>query len=146
MTHAFRLVVLVFLIGLCGCGSGRPTPVPVKGKVLYQKSTPAVGALVVFHPVDPAVEKQIGGKPYGKVKEDGSFSLTMYHPDDGAPPGEYGVTIDWQVPKNAKMNFSIGEGGNTMSKLNPRYSSPQSPAFKKVVQSGTTNEFLFEVD
>lgn len=141
----FGFLTTIVLVG-CG-GSGKPAAVPVKGKVMYRKTTPAAGALVVFHPTDPNVEKIIGGKPFAKVNEDGTFTLTTYEPNDGAPPGEYGVTIDWQVPKKeGKFAFSIGEGGNTQSKLNPRYGNPQQPVFKESVKKGAANEFTFEVD
>ena len=113
---------------------------------MFQKSVPASGALVVFHPTDPSYEKQIGGKPFAKVKEDGTFALTTFAEGDGAPEGEYGVTIDWRPPaKEAK--FSIGDGGATgPSKLNPKYGNPQQPVLKATVKKGEANQFTFDVD
>jgi hypothetical protein len=35
-------------------------------------------------------------KPRGVVGRDGAFSLTCYRADDGAPAGNYTVTILWQ--------------------------------------------------
>ncbi|MBY0457927.1 MAG: hypothetical protein K2V38_11355 [Gemmataceae bacterium] len=32
-------------------------------------------------------------RPYAKTKEDGTFVLTSYLPDDGAPIGEYSVMV-----------------------------------------------------
>src|SRR5262245_4488708 len=90
---------------VAGCGSGKPQTVPAGGKVLFHKATPAAGALVVFHPADPAAEKRIGGKPFAKVKDDGTFALTTYAEGDGAPEGEYGVTVDWRgKAKDAKFS------------------------------------------
>ncbi|VTS01927.1 hypothetical protein [Tuwongella immobilis] len=140
------LILAVVMIG-CSNGPTRPDVIPVKGKVVYQQSTIPAGALVVFHPTSPDVEKQIGGKPFATVKDDGTFALTTYANEDGAPEGEYGVTVDWR-PKSAKQpKFSLGEGGNAgVSKLKPIYSNPQKPVLKASVKKGTVNEFTFQVD
>jgi hypothetical protein len=130
-----------------GCGgNGKPDVVPAGGQVMFKKTTPAVGALVVFHPVDPALEKQIGGKPFAKVKEDGSFTLTSYAEGDGAPEGEYGVTVDWRgKAKDAKI--TIGDSGPAgASLLNPKYGIPQQPVFKFSVKKGEANKFTLDVD
>jgi hypothetical protein len=142
------LVLAAVGLTVLGCGTGRPPCFPVTGKVTFQKKTPAAGALVVFHPTDPAVEKQFGGKPFAKVNEDGTFTLTTYSEQDGAPEGEYGVTIDWRgKAKDGKPSFSLGEGGAVgQPLLNPKYSNPQQPAFKVTVKKGQPNEFTFEVD
>jgi hypothetical protein len=138
--------LLAGVVTLAGCGSGKVSTVPARGKVMFKKTTPAAGALVVFHPTDLTFEKRIGGKPFAKVQEDGSFTLTTFAEGDGAPEGEYGVTIDWQgKPKAAKLSLS-SEGGSTTSLINPRYSNPQQPAFKATVKKGEANDFSFNVD
>lgn len=137
---------LLLFAALAGCGSPKPDVVPAGGKVTYRKTTVPAGALVVFHPADPETEKRIGGKPFAKVGDDGTFRLTTYAEGDGAPPGDYGVTIDWRgTEKGAK--FSLGsEGGGGAPKLNPKYSTPSAPAFKITVKKGDSNEFAFDVD
>src|SRR5262245_48927106 len=116
--------VLVALL-VTGCGSGKPEAVPAGGKVVFHKTTPAAGALVVFHSADPAYERRVGGKPFAKVSDDGTFALTTYAEGDGAPEGEYGVTIDWRG-KSREGKFSIGEGGAAGPPLlNPKYGNPQ---------------------
>ena len=141
------LALMAGIVVLAGCGDDkRPPTIQVTGKVMYKKTTIPVGAMIVFHPTDPAVEKKIGGKPRGTVKEDGTYVLTMFGPDDGAPEGEYGVTIDWRMkPKTAKMSLT-DEGGDVRPILNPKYSTPANPAFKVTVKKGDKNEFNFEVD
>lgn len=142
---------LCALVGTAGCGTRRPPVVPVGGKVMYKKTTPAHGALVVFHPASYDIEKQIGGKPVGKVREDGTFTLTTYEEDDGAPEGEYGVTIDWRgsPAERGKLSLSSegGEGlGSGLPRLQPKYSNPQQPFTKVTVKKGEANQFVFEVD
>lgn len=147
MRAGFLFALLVSSLAGCGGGS-RPDPVPAGGKVAYRKSTIPAGALVVFHPADPATEKAIGGKPFAKVKDDGTFELTTYAEGDGAPPGDYGVTIDWR-PAGKAGKFALGDGGADAGgapKLNAKYSNPGTPAFKVTVKKGDPNRFSFDVD
>ena len=142
----------VFAICVCafvGCGGDdKPGAVPAGGKVVFRKTTPPAGALVVLHPVDPGYEKRIGGKPFAKVKDDGTFALTTYREGDGAPEGEYGVTIDWRpLAKDNKIGFALGDGGASgPAKLNPKYSNPSQPFAKVTVKKGDPNQFTFDVD
>jgi len=145
------IATAVFGASTPGCGgSGKPAAIPATGKVMFKKATPTDGALVVFHPVDPNFEKTIGGKPFGKVKEDGSFSLTTYADGDGAPEGEYGVTIDWRPKpkdgKGPKISLSTEGGGGGPSAIQPKYSDPTKPFTKVTVKKGQANEFSFDVD
>lgn len=146
------LFAAVCALALAGCGgSDKPDAVPAGGKVTFRNTTPPVGALVVFHPADPAVEKRIGGKPFAKVKDDGTFALTSYAEGDGAPEGEYGVTIDWRPPpkeaKDAKVSISFTDGGTAgPPKLDPKYGNPQQPFTKVTVKKGGPNQFTFDVD
>jgi len=153
-----RLLALLPLLALAGCGPSKPTTLPVTGKVMFRKTTPAAGALVVFHPVDPAVEKMLPGKPFAKCKEDGTFTLTTYSdgPDGGAPEGEYGITIQWMREVKVKENkanklggVKIGGdegGGGSQSVLNAKYGNPAQPFTKVTIKKGDKNEFNFDVD
>ena len=137
---------MLIALFVAGCGNGKPEAVATGGKVVFRKTTPAAGALVVFHPTDPTYEKRIGGKPFAKVQDDGTFVLTTYAEGDGAPEGEYGVTIDWRG-KAKESKFSFGDGGPVGAPLlNPKYGNPQQPVLKATVKKGDANQFTFEVD
>jgi hypothetical protein len=75
----------------------------VTGSVLFE-GQPAEGATVVLHPED----RSITIRPRGVVDADGSFELTTYLPGDGAPVGEYKVTIDWRKPVEVAGDFLPG--------------------------------------
>jgi hypothetical protein len=67
--------------------------------------------------------------PTGGVKDDGSFVLTSYKAGDGAPPGEYVVTIQW-----FKFDKEIGGAGpNVLPEI---YSSPKTSPIKVTVNAG----------
>lgn len=142
-----RLPALLPLFALAGCGDGaKPPTVPATGTVKYRKTIVPAGALVVFHPTDPALEKRIGGKPFAKVKDDGTFALTSYDEGDGAPEGEYGVTVQW-TKAGKGTGFALGDGGGGgQQMLNPKYGNPQQPFTKVTVKKGDKNEFNFDVD
>jgi prepilin-type processing-associated H-X9-DG protein len=66
--------------------------VPVRGSILVD-GKPAVGAIACFHPRnDPSPRAQ---RSYGRVGRNGAYSLTTFAKDDGAPQGEYVVTVYW---------------------------------------------------
>lgn len=87
--------------GLLGCGSPRELRerqevVPVAGQLMFQ-GRPAAGALVVLHPIGAGFERRewTAGFPRGRAAEDGSFRLTTYEQDDGAPRGKYVLLVSW---------------------------------------------------
>lgn len=84
---------LVFCAGCSAEPEGPPT-VPVTGKLLVD-GQPAQGAQVVLHPADKRDFDERGSRPTGRVAADGSFRMTTYQTNDGAPPGTYVVTVYW---------------------------------------------------
>lgn len=76
----------------------------VQGKVIYQDK-PLAGALVTFHPKG---QKDVHTVPStGMTKEDGTFALTTGK-KDGAPAGEYLVTIICTKMPDSKKGLSTG--------------------------------------
>src|SRR5262249_10851529 len=100
---AARWPLLAMLLGLCSLAcSGSDGLNPVLGKVLY-KDQPVKGLLVTFHPKGKA--DLTTHLPVGLTKEDGTFTLTTGQ-KEGAPAGEYVVTVIWSeevAPKNPKV-------------------------------------------
>jgi hypothetical protein len=140
--------ILAALLGLiAGCGNnGKPEMVPVTGKVMFNKTTPAAGAFVVFHPANADTEKRIGGKPFATAGEDGTFKLTTYGEADGAPEGEYGITVEWHRKEGKEPTIQLKKDKGGKSALKPKYGNPQSPFMKATIKKGEKNDFLIEVD
>lgn len=84
---------------LAGCGgeerTDRPKVFPVSGKIIFGDNN-LEDAVVKLFPVE--LEKDIGTplRPRARVKEDGSFSIGTYAAGDGAPAGEYVITVSWR--------------------------------------------------
>jgi hypothetical protein len=80
------------LTGACAKDEARIPVYPVHGQIRFE-GKPAPGATVIFHPVEDAGDDF---RPTGQVGPDGSFSLSTYDKDDGAPAGDYTVTVEWR--------------------------------------------------
>jgi hypothetical protein len=137
----FRAQAAGVLIGLSllalvgGCGqSGRKAVYPVQGQVRAAGDQPAEGALVIFHPLGEAAGDST--KPLAYVKSDGSFHLTTYTQDDGAPEGEYAITIEWHSP-NANPFAGKKE---TPDLLDGRYKDPAASKIHFTVEKKPANE------
>lgn len=108
--------VILFLLSVAlatGCSSSSTdpnalTPHPVTGKVMYD-GKPAAGVIVTFLPIDAPTVPQIPRNPQGTTKEDGTFSLTTYKEEDGAPEGGYQIILHWPGAKNEEAEGEAGE-------------------------------------
>lgn len=130
LSRRAALVATVFAsFALVGCGSKGPTLHPVKGKVVGADGKPLEHATVVFHPVgatDPNLSR-----PRAKVAADGTFTLSTVGTDDGAPPGEYKVTVEqWLAGPRSD--------DPPANRLPAKYASPDQSGLTATVGSGPT--------
>ena len=109
-------LVLLWLAGVAGVAgiawaglrSKQQSPVahndvyPVTGRLVFGETCPA-GALVVLHPLKPPIEVH----PRATVKADGSFEISTYGQGDGAPAGEYRLTVAWHKPVQVQGQPSL---------------------------------------
>lgn len=116
--RCWRLASVVTLLALAvGCGPPdevRPPLEPAQGSLLINDQ-PAEGALLVFHRVGEATFDARGTRPTATVDAEGNFALTTYQEGDGAPAGEYQVTILW---------FDNPESNSPWDKLGGRFTDP----------------------
>jgi hypothetical protein len=123
-----------------------PPCVAVKGKVVKKNGQPCAGAFVVFHP-GKGLDVEMGQRrPFAYAGDDGSFELTTFKEKDGAPAGEYGVTVVWEV-KAKDAGPKIGEFNSAPSDaLEGRYGNPRQPKLNATVVKAGENSFTFEVE
>jgi hypothetical protein len=110
---------------LSGCARNTRKPVfPVRGQV-FVDGKPAAGATLFFNPVEPDPDAVA---PFAVVDAGGSFSLTTYLTFDGAPAGEYVVTIRWPgAPQRA-------EGERGPDRLKGLYGNPKNSTLRATVE------------
>ena len=83
-------LVPVVAVVCAGCSRSGPALYPVRGKVLFE-GQPARGATLVLHPLGNSGANAI--EPRAFVDRDGGFEVFTYAAGDGAPAGEYAVTV-----------------------------------------------------
>jgi len=95
-TRSFLLTAACLAALLCpACGPARKAVYPVRGTVRLADGTPPAHALITLHPVGDAGPDAV--HPTGEVDEQGRFTLTTYAAGDGAPAGEYRVSVVWYL-------------------------------------------------
>lgn len=105
----------------------RKKPHPAGGFV-YVDGTPAPGALVTFVG-DKGPAKGVTAS--GVVAGDGSFKLTTYIGFDGAPEGEYKVSVAWR------------EAGKSLIPI--RYNAADKSGLRAEVKAGMSNRVVLEL-
>jgi hypothetical protein len=132
LTIVASTVAIVVLFVLAGCGRSGPPRVetnPTKGSITYQ-GQPIGGAFLALHPkVGAAADVPTAT---AVVQPDGAFAVTTYDTGDGAPEGDYVVTIQWR--KATKSGGEFVPGPNL---LPAKYSRPESSDVVVHVASGT---------
>lgn len=140
MSSVTRFALVAFLAAACGCSTqsveqlDKPL-VPVRGKISFQ-GRPMPNAIVTLHPVTPIAvgeksQANLSRTPFGVAGHDGSFDVTTLTPSDGAPEGEYAVTISWAggaVPKSD--NDAVPE------LLPPQYQNPTASGIRIQIRQG----------
>ena len=110
--------------------SGRVAVYAVQGKIEFEgKAIP--NAAIYLHPIgetDPQTPR-----PRGTAREDGSFVLGTYGNDDGAPAGEYKVTVQWY--KRAELKDADG-GRLQKNLLQARYAAATTSGLTVEIRAG----------
>jgi hypothetical protein len=123
-------------LACCSCRPRAEQPLsPVTGRVLVNRQ-PAERALVVLHPVGDAA----GPRPHGEVGPDGTFTLSTHGSNDGAPPGDYLVTVEWWLASGRR-----GDDSPPANRLPARYASPKTSGLTAHVGTGPTELRPFEL-
>jgi hypothetical protein len=128
---ALPALLAVAVLGT-SCGDGRRPVFPVRGQVL-DEGKPTPGALVIFHPQgdpDPRAPR-----PVARVAADGSFAPTTYRTDDGAPAGDYAVTVAW-VNEVDNQNAPREEQKEPRNLLPDRYGKPETSGLRVRINPG----------
>jgi hypothetical protein len=135
--YVAAFVVSGLSLTLLGCGTNGCLPTyPVSGELTIN-GAPANGCVVTFVPADPALQGVV--LPTGKVNESGKFELTTYETGDGAPAGDYGVTLLWEATKWAGKDPDRGVDPVVTVKpdrLMDKYASPEQSKLKAKVVAG----------
>lgn len=96
-------MLLLLAAALGGCGQSpreTATVFPVEGRFTVN-GKPASGALVSFVPQTSPSDGRRAIPSQARADDNGAFKLTTFHTADGAPAGDYKVTLYWPAPNPA---------------------------------------------
>lgn len=125
------------LLLLAGCSESSPMPHPVAGSVEYRKK-PLAGAVVTFH---PRPGQAIGHPLTATTGPDGKFRLTTASPNDGAPVGEYAVTM--MLLEQRKDGDEVLRNGRNL--LPAKYADPARTPLAATVKEGENTLQPFQI-
>jgi hypothetical protein len=128
----FSLAVIVCSAGCSQSDDGRMTVYPVSGKVLVG-GRPAEGAEVVFYGATPDLKGTGTVPPSGTTDENGVFRLRSYEPDDGAPAGNFNVTVFWPEPIPEGVDEEMFQ---PKDRLKDRFMNPDSSGLTAEIPEG----------
>lgn len=102
---AWLTVAVLLSVACSGCQRGPYPTYRAGGTVAYQDGTALKQGEVEFSPID--AKRPITSK--GRIQPDGTFTLTTFHPDDGAVEGEHLAIVIPQVPEDRQITaFQAG--------------------------------------
>ena len=122
--------LLAVLLNGAGCSKhdkGMPKIQPVAGKV-FVDGRPADQAEISFHSLSGAAKNV---QPFAVAGPDGVFRPTTLVESDGAPAGEYALTVIW--PTASEEGGEIVKGPD---RLGGRYNDPRNTPLKVVIREG----------
>ena len=129
-----RSFLLVWLAA-AGCGGPAAPVYPVAGTLLVG-GRPAGNARLAFHPLAPDT-----ARPVGVTAADGTFQLTTHAAGDGAPAGEYVVTLVWPDPAVVVDECDCPDPA-THDHLSGAYADPATSPLRAAVRPGANTVTL----
>jgi hypothetical protein len=104
-----------------------PVPVVPASGTVEVGGKPAAGAILKFYPVDS--KTRLPSLPQALADDTGRFVLSTFQRNDGAPVGEYIVTVTWR-PDVTTKNGRTERGPNVVP---VRFTKPESSTLRAIV-------------
>jgi hypothetical protein len=124
-------VIVVVCMGAASCSNKGLPLYSVHGRVLLD-GKPMAGAMVILHPVGDVGLN--GLKPRALADADGWFKIYTYVVGDGAPAGNYAVTIQPKRPKQLNTTAK-SKGAKRQAHASERATNPDATPATKVAKS-----------
>ena len=130
--RAALLLLLGFALSAASCGGPKRKPTyPAEGKLLIN-GQPAGGVTVFFYSADPNETEPT--RPFATTRSDGTFTLTTSAENDGAPAGEYVVTLIYE-PLDSPLSRPKGKPPS----FDKKYSNPATSPLRAKIENKPTN-------
>jgi hypothetical protein len=123
---ALRGVVMLGVVAMASCGDGKNLHkvYPVKGKILVNGQPAHECQVYLNRTFDD--NHAFRTTPHGLTDKNGEYQITSYYANDGAPEGEYVVTIEWRERSGVtKQDFEgVDQLGGAYAKVEKTKSLP----------------------
>lgn len=130
--YVVRLLLPLFALAVVSCGGPESIEVfPTEGKLLIH-GKPVGNVTVFFNPQGDT--SPTAHRAYATTKPDGSFSLTTISAFDGAPAGEYIVTLMYE-PLDSPFTRARGKP----VKIDKKYTDPATSPLRATVAKQPKN-------
>ena len=130
------LLVACMTATVVGCGKSEDPNArqtfPASGMVTYQ-GQPIPDASIRLHPVSPPEDGKPVYTPRGRADASGLYTLSTYSAGDGAPPGDYLVSVSWLGPLDG---VSEDEEDKLKERLPRKYNFAETSGIKVTVTEG----------
>lgn len=137
LRHFPTVLLASTVLFLTGCGGSKYPPcIPVSGKVLLNRQ-PVAEAQVTFHPKNGTLTTL----PMAITNEKGEFTLTTFTERDGAPEGEYVVTVE--LKQLVQQGEEKTRSGRNL--LPADYANPKKSTLKATVKPGDNTPNILEL-
>lgn len=93
LLHAAACIALVSSLTGCAKDNWQVETHPASGVIKINGESPE-NAIIILHSTTGPIDKR-HSEPWAIINPDGTFKLTTYKDGDGAPKGEYAVTLYW---------------------------------------------------
>jgi hypothetical protein len=137
--RGFLLALAAVALSAAACSKKQVPVYPVRGSVSFE-GKPATKAVVVLRALTDS--GPVTNVPHGEVGPDGTFVIGTFSAADGAPAGEYAVTITWPEVKVDPETRDRTES----DRLEGRYRDPKESKWKVRIVEGNNQIGPFAVD
>ncbi len=144
LVHAMSWFCILAI--LPGCGSHEVATYPVQGQVIY-KNKPVASAVVMLHPAGTTdgtmanTPKAVLQIPTGYCNEQGEFRISTRGAEDGAPAGDYVVTVELRAERLIGEEM-VRDGQNL---LPPRFAQAKSSPLRCTISIAENSLPPFEL-
>ncbi|MEY4396222.1 MAG: hypothetical protein RL595_3471 [Planctomycetota bacterium] len=144
-TLGFALILFCQVLGCGGDPSFKPSvPVfPAKGKLEFQ-GKPLDGVTLIFNPVDE--NQKI--KPQATTDGEGNFTATTFQTGDGAPEGEFLITLVVKTEESDSAREDAEGNGRAKpakTKFPVKFQNPTTSTLRVKVSKGQADLGTLEI-
>ena len=142
---SWEILAIVLILGSSGC-SDRIKTYPVALRVAFADGTTIEGAIVAFQSIVDEGSDSATYSAVGKVKSDGTCTMTTLEPDDGLVAGRHRATVGLPPLWGSQGQDPDESPAPAAPPLHPRFRNPNTSGIEFTVTPAGPNEFVIQLE